>query len=52
VLKNFPSEAELRSMIDGLGGIAQYWRGAHFWAVCYEMAREQARPGPTDRSRR
>jgi hypothetical protein len=36
VLKNFPSEAELRSMIEGIGTDAQCWRGAHFWAFCYE----------------
>ena len=39
VLKNFPSEAELRSMIDGIGTGAQYWRGAHFWAFCYAVTR-------------
>jgi len=38
VLKNFPSEAELRSMIAGLGAGAQYWRGAHFWAFWYGAA--------------
>jgi demethylmenaquinone methyltransferase/2-methoxy-6-polyprenyl-1,4-benzoquinol methylase len=38
VLKNFPSEAELRSMVDGIGISAQYWRGAHFWAFCYGVA--------------
>jgi len=37
VLKNFPSEGELRSMVDGIGANAQYWRGAHFWAFCYEV---------------
>jgi demethylmenaquinone methyltransferase/2-methoxy-6-polyprenyl-1,4-benzoquinol methylase len=37
VLKNFPSEAELRGMIDGIGLRARYWRGAHFWAFCYEL---------------
>ena len=37
VLKNFPSEAELRSMVDGIGANAQYRRGAHFWAFCYEV---------------
>ena len=36
VLKNFPSEAELRSMVDGIGANAQYRRGAHFWAFRYE----------------
>jgi len=39
VLKNFPSQAELLSMIDGIGTAAQYWRGAHFWAFCYEVTR-------------
>jgi 2-polyprenyl-3-methyl-5-hydroxy-6-metoxy-1,4-benzoquinol methylase len=39
VLKNFPSEAELRSTVDGIGANAQYWRGAHFWAFWYDMAR-------------
>jgi len=38
VLKNFPSEAELQSMVDGIGISAQYWRGAHFWAFCYGVA--------------
>jgi demethylmenaquinone methyltransferase/2-methoxy-6-polyprenyl-1,4-benzoquinol methylase len=36
VLKNFPSETELRSMVDGIGADAQYWRGTHFWAFCYD----------------
>jgi demethylmenaquinone methyltransferase/2-methoxy-6-polyprenyl-1,4-benzoquinol methylase len=38
VLKNFPAEDELRAMVDGLGVRARYWRGAHFWALCYELA--------------
>ena len=38
VLKNFPSEGELRSMIDGIGTAAQYWRGAHFWVLRYTAA--------------
>jgi demethylmenaquinone methyltransferase/2-methoxy-6-polyprenyl-1,4-benzoquinol methylase len=38
VLKNFPSEDELRSMIDGIGAATQYWRGAHFWAFWYAAA--------------
>ena len=38
VLKNFPSEDELRSMVDGIGTAAQYWRGAHFWALWYAAA--------------
>jgi demethylmenaquinone methyltransferase/2-methoxy-6-polyprenyl-1,4-benzoquinol methylase len=37
VLKNFPSEAELRAMVDGAGDRAQYWRGAHFWAFSYAL---------------
>ena len=41
VLKNFPSEAQLRSMIDGIGTGAQCWRGAHFWVFWYHLAREQ-----------
>ena len=39
VLKNFPAEDELRAMVDGLGVHARYWRGVHFWALCYEPAR-------------
>jgi len=39
VLKNFPAEDELRAMVDGLGVHARYWRGVHFWALCYESAR-------------
>ncbi|MBK9243414.1 MAG: methyltransferase domain-containing protein [Burkholderiales bacterium] len=38
VLKNFPPEAALRSMIGGVGANAQYWRGDHFWAFCYDAA--------------
>jgi demethylmenaquinone methyltransferase/2-methoxy-6-polyprenyl-1,4-benzoquinol methylase len=38
VLKNFPSEAELRAMVEGAGERAQYWRGAHFWAFSYALA--------------
>jgi len=38
VLKNFPTESELQSMIDGIGTRPQYWRGAHFWAFCYVVA--------------
>jgi 2-polyprenyl-3-methyl-5-hydroxy-6-metoxy-1,4-benzoquinol methylase len=38
VLKNFPSEAELRSLIDGIGRHARHWRGAHFWAFWYDAA--------------
>jgi hypothetical protein len=38
VLKNFPAEADLRSMIDGIGVLPQYWRGAHFWAFSYATA--------------
>jgi ubiquinone/menaquinone biosynthesis C-methylase UbiE len=38
VLKNFPSEFELRSMIDGIGANPWYWRGAHFWALGYDTA--------------
>jgi demethylmenaquinone methyltransferase/2-methoxy-6-polyprenyl-1,4-benzoquinol methylase len=37
VLKNFPSEAELRAMVGGAGDRAQYWRGAHFWAFSYAL---------------
>lgn len=40
VLKNFPSAVQLRSMIDGIGIGAQCWRGAHFWAFWYHLARE------------
>jgi demethylmenaquinone methyltransferase/2-methoxy-6-polyprenyl-1,4-benzoquinol methylase len=40
VLKNFPSEAELRSMVDRIGTRPQYWRGAHFWVFCYHLARD------------
>jgi len=39
VLKNFPAEPELRSMIDGIGTRGRYWRGAHFWAFCYDVLR-------------
>jgi SAM-dependent methyltransferase len=39
VLKNFPSQAEMLSMIDGIGTSAQYRRGAHFWAFWYEVTR-------------
>lgn len=40
VLKNFPSELELRSLIDdGFGANAQYWRGVHFWAFWYDATR-------------
>ena len=38
VLKNFPAEGELRSMVDGMGTRPQYWRGAHFWAFWYAVA--------------
>jgi len=38
VLKNFPSEDELRSMIDGIGTATQYWRGAHFRVLRYAAA--------------
>jgi len=43
VLKNFPSEAELRALIDGIGVRARYWRGAHFWAFWYELPDGSAR---------
>lgn len=36
VLKIFPSELALRSTIDAIGNQAQYWRGAHFRAFCYD----------------
>jgi len=36
VLKNFPTEPELRSMVEGIGARAHYWRGAHFRAFWYE----------------
>ena len=39
VLKNFPSEAELRALIEAVGTAAQYWCGAHFWAFWYEAPR-------------
>jgi demethylmenaquinone methyltransferase/2-methoxy-6-polyprenyl-1,4-benzoquinol methylase len=39
VLKNFPAENELRAMVGGPGVHALYWRGVHFWAFCYELAR-------------
>ena len=39
VLKNFPAEPELRSMIDGIGTRGRYWHGAHFWAFCYDVMR-------------
>ena len=38
VLKNFPAEDELRSMVDGIGTRPHYWRGAHFWAFRYAVA--------------
>lgn len=38
VLKNFPAEDELRSAVDRIGAHAQYWRGAHFWALWYATA--------------
>lgn len=38
VLKNFPSEFELLSMVDGVGAQPRYWRGAHFWAFSYDVA--------------
>jgi demethylmenaquinone methyltransferase/2-methoxy-6-polyprenyl-1,4-benzoquinol methylase len=38
VLKNFPAEAELRTMFDGIGAMPQYWRGVHFWAFSYATA--------------
>jgi demethylmenaquinone methyltransferase/2-methoxy-6-polyprenyl-1,4-benzoquinol methylase len=38
VLKNFPSEDELRSTIEGVGTHGQHWRGAHFWAFWYAAA--------------
>jgi hypothetical protein len=43
VLKNVLSETQLRSMIDGVGGAARYWRGAHFGAFWYEASRSQRR---------
>lgn len=45
VLKNFPSEAELASMIEGVGADARYWRGLHFWAFWYDMAASPCQAG-------
>lgn len=38
VLKNFPSEQELRALLDDASSGAQYWRGGHFWALSYAVA--------------
>lgn len=38
VLKNFPSEAELRAAVEGVGFRAQYNAWPHFWALAYVAA--------------
>ncbi|MFA4994787.1 MAG: class I SAM-dependent methyltransferase [Bdellovibrionales bacterium] len=36
VLKNFPSEEELKKMIEGIGGEAQYHRFNYYWTFSYK----------------
>jgi ubiquinone/menaquinone biosynthesis C-methylase UbiE len=39
VLKNFPSEARLRSDVAGLGDVVEYQAWPYFWALHYRTAR-------------
>jgi ubiquinone/menaquinone biosynthesis C-methylase UbiE len=38
VLKNFPSEAELRAAVEGIGSNVKYQVWPHFWALEYQAA--------------
>ena len=38
VLKNFPSEAELRAAVKGIGSNVKYTAWQHFWALEYQVA--------------
>lgn len=39
VLKNFPTERELRSLVDDIGRDAQFIRWQYYWALSYVTAR-------------